>query len=251
MIADLLSQSKISTDKEGILRSIFNLTIEIQSDSQDGFDVRAILSSGNAFREGWVAGYGYMQVPDTMGICILGYNMPRFKYKKGFHSRIVNTDYDYPEKFFLEEKYSNFFVELPKLPKLCNKADWGEELHELWDLCVVFLHKVSDYEKVVGMVRTDVAKALLDEARKASSQDAVIDDALADDAIEQYVSELVADGKMEGISQGITQGITQGISLGEIKYCFAKLKRTVQQIAVEFGISEDDVEAALKQLGLA
>ena len=194
MIADLLSQSKIPTKKEGILRSIFNLTVEMQSDLQDGFDVRAILSFGNALREDWVMGYGYPQAPDTMGIYILGHNLPRFEYKKEFYTQIVNVDRDYPKKLFLEEKYSNFFVELPKLKK---KADWGEELHELWDLCAVFKHKLSEYDEVMDMVTSPVAQSLLMEAQKAAGVDDVIDEALADEEAEKYVSNLLADNRAE------------------------------------------------------
>jgi hypothetical protein len=49
----------------------------------------------------------------------------------------------------------------------------------------------------------------------------------------------------------LEEGIEKGLALGEIKYCFTKLKRTVSQIADEFGISEEDVTNALEQLGLA
>ena len=53
------------------------------------------------------------------------------------------------------------------------------------------------------------------------------------------------------IHKGREEGREEGISLGEIKYCFTKLGRTVTQIAEEFGISEKDVIDALQQLQLA
>jgi len=213
MIADLLSGHEVPT-KSGALRGIFNVTIEIQNDPQAGFDTRAILSFGNALREGFIMGSSYTMAPDTMGINILGYNLPSHSFKKEFYSRKVITDHDYPERFFLDDKFSIYFAELTKLGK---KSDWGEKYHELWDLCAVFRHKLSEYDEVMKMVASPVAQALMRETQKAAGHDTVIDEVLADDKVEMYISGLLADSEQKRIAdiEKMVELINSGVPAGE------------------------------------
>ena len=72
----------------------------------------------------------------------------------------------------------------------------------------------------------------------------------------EYARWLVDQMREDGIREaarleGREEGREEGVSLGEIKYCFIKLKRTVSQIADEFGIGQNEVTAALKQLNLS
>ena len=58
------------------------------------------------------------------------------------------------------------------------------------------------------------------------------------------------DAHEEGLQKGLQKGREEGLVLGEIKYCFVRLKRTAQQIAKELELSESMVTDALKKLNL-
>jgi hypothetical protein len=183
MIADLLGGVE-RVDAKGRIFNILNLSVEVQQSPQDGYEARAILSSSNAFREGFAVGMSYDDAPDVVSINIMGYKLPSLDGKKEFFTRIVRSDYDYPKRRILADKYSDYLIELPKLGK---KSDWHKKYHELWDLCAVFKSKVSEYDEVMKMVASPVAKSLLREAKIASGQDVVIDKVLHDTRLEDYI----------------------------------------------------------------
>jgi len=183
MVADLIGGVQ-RIDEKGRLFNILSLSVEVQQAKQEGYEARSVLSSSNALREGFTAGMSFSLAPDVIGINIMGYNLPSLEKKKEFFTRVVHADYDYPERRILADKYSDYLIELPKLG---NKSDWDEKYHELWDLCAVFQCKVSEYDEVIKMVASPVAKSLLNEAQRATGQDVVIDKALYDSRLEQYI----------------------------------------------------------------
>ena len=156
MIADMISEGWR-----------INVATEIQKGSQADFAVRGTLSSSNIMRRQFGMGDDYSEAPNTIGIYILGFNLPEFAYKKEFITRIVRSDYD-TGKHLLAEKYSDFYVELDKV-KNWNKSDLDEKYHELWDLCLILNTKIKDMERVIKInaVQSPLALDLARETRTA------------------------------------------------------------------------------------
>ncbi|MCL1994850.1 MAG: Rpn family recombination-promoting nuclease/putative transposase, partial [Defluviitaleaceae bacterium] len=78
-------------------------------------------------------GEDYTEAPDVVTINFLNFKLPELKNRKMFCSRIINAEYESREPF-LADKYSTYYVELPKMNNL-KKADLPKEWYDLWDLC--------------------------------------------------------------------------------------------------------------------
>ena len=150
---ELRKVSLVDVFERGMVGDLFgkghqiNIAVEVQKDKQDGYAIRSIITSGNAARVQFKIGSDFTEAPDVMGINILGFKLPELEYRKVFFSRIVRTEYD-SRVNFLSDKYSEYFIELPKM---CGtrKEDLPNEYHDLWDLCCIFSAKIKDYEEVI------------------------------------------------------------------------------------------------------
>ena len=129
MIGDLLGEG-----------ASINIAIEVQKGKQDDYAVRGILTSSNVMRTQFSAGDGFTEAPDVIGINILGFNLPQLEHRRMFCSRIVRAEYESRETF-LAEKYSDYYIELPKMD-YWTKKEISEAYHELWDLCCIFKARV-------------------------------------------------------------------------------------------------------------
>jgi hypothetical protein len=80
---------------------------------------------------------------------------------------------------FLDDKYSDYYIELPKMDDI-KKEDLPEEYHDLWDICCIFRTKMKDMEEVIRMqaVKNPVALSLASEVRKTVAQNDVVHDTL-------------------------------------------------------------------------
>jgi len=155
-----------------------NIALEVQKGKHDGYAVRGTLTSSNAMRVGFNRGDDFTEVPDVIGINILGFRLPQLSHRKEFVSRIVRAEYD-SKIPFLDEKYSDYYIELPKIDDM-KKKDLPEEYHDLWDLCCVFRAKMKDMEEVIRMqtVKNPVALDLADGVRRTVAQNDVVNDTL-------------------------------------------------------------------------
>ena len=155
-----------------------NITLEAQRDKQDGFAVRGTLTSGNVMRMQWSAGKDYTEAPDVIGINILGFCLPELAHRKMFFSRIVRAEYESKEPF-LADKYSDYYIELPKL-KNFTKAELPEEYHDLWDLCCIFKTQVKDYGEVIRMqnITNQVALDLSSEVTKTVATNELVNETI-------------------------------------------------------------------------
>ena len=167
MIADMISEGWH-----------INVATEIQKGSQADFAVRGTLSSSNVMRRQFKAGDDYSEAPDTIGVYILGFNLPELRYRKEFVSRIVRAEYDSKE-YFLPDKYSDYYIELSKLDKW-TKEELPIEYHELYDLCVILKTKIKDQDEVIKMqaIQSPLAMNLASEVRKAAAPDEFVNDTL-------------------------------------------------------------------------
>jgi len=143
-----------------------NVTVEAQKDSQAEYAVRGTLTSSNAMRVGWNAGKDYADAPDVIGINILGFRLQQLEHNKMFCTRIVRADYDNKVPF-LADKYSDYYIELPKMDEW-TKENLPEEYHDLWDICCIFKAKVKEHKEVIRMqaISNSVALDLSGEVRR-------------------------------------------------------------------------------------
>jgi hypothetical protein len=167
MVADMIS--------EGWL---INVATEIQKGSQADFAVRGTLSSSNIMRRQFKKGDDYGEVPDTIGVFILGFELPELEHRKEFVSRLVRAEYE-SKKYFLPDKYSDYYIELPKMGNW-KKEDLPEVYHELWDLCVILRTKIKDQDEVIKMhaVQTPLALNLASEVKRVVAPDTFVNDAM-------------------------------------------------------------------------
>ena len=155
-----------------------NIAVEVQKKIQDGYAVRGTLTSSNVMRIQFNAGDDYTEAPDVIGINILGFMLPELKTRKMFFSRIIRAEYESKEAF-LADKYSDYYIELPKMKKW-TKDKLPKEYHDLWDLCCIFRAKVRNYEEVIRMhsITNAAALELSNEVRKTVAPNEFVDEAL-------------------------------------------------------------------------
>jgi len=110
----------------------------------------------------------------------------------------------------LTDKYSNYYVELPKLPK--DKKGLPENYHDIWDIAKALKTKFKDYEEVKGMqeLRNSTELAILDELHNALSSDDVVYEALLRKEAQSLYEKQLYEEKIQGIEQGIEQGLERG-----------------------------------------
>ena len=138
MVGDLLG--------EGYL---LNIAVEVQKGIQDGYAVRGTMTSGNAMRAQFNIGDDFTDAPDVIGVNILGFRLPELANRQMFCSRIVRAEYESRETF-LADKYSDYYIELPKMAGL-SKDNLPKEYHDLWDICCIFKAKIKEHEEVIRM----------------------------------------------------------------------------------------------------
>ena len=155
-----------------------NIALEVQKGRQEGYAVRGTLTSSNAMRTGFNMGDDFMEAPDVIGINILGFRLPQLSHRKEFVSRIVRAEYD-SKIPFLDDKYSDYYIELPKMDDW-TKETLHEEYHDLWDICCIFRAKIKDMKEVIRMqaVKNPVALDLADGVRRTVAQNDVVNDTL-------------------------------------------------------------------------
>ena len=175
-LLDVLGRGMIA-DMLAYIESII-LAFEVQQGKQVTYAVRGTLTSSNAMRTGLNKGDDFADAPDVIGLNILGFRLPQLEHRKEFVSRIVRVEYDSKE-YFLADKYSDFYIELPKMDDW-KKEDLPEVYHDLWDICCVLRTKAKDMEEVIRMqaIKNPVALELADEFKKTVARNDVVNETL-------------------------------------------------------------------------
>ena len=155
-----------------------NIAVEVQKGTQDGYAVRGTLTSSNAMRIQFNAGDDYTEAPDVIGINILGFKLQELESRKMFCSRIIRAEYESKETF-LADKYSDYYIELPKMDDW-TKGELPKEYHDLWDLCCIFRAKIRNYEEVIRMqaITNAAALELSKEIKKTVAPNEFVNEAL-------------------------------------------------------------------------
>ena len=208
MIADIAGEASTDTHPGRI-----NFTAEVQDEAQDGFAIRGTLSSSNIMRNGLDISMPYEYAPDVIGVNILGFRLPELRYSENFFSRVVLTNYDDPEKFFLDGKYSDYYLELPKLK---SKESFSEKYHALWDICQAFKLNSEKSEEAIkmGVITNPTAVRLVDEMRTAVGNPVIIQDILSDEEFRKQFESRDAHIKMEGKAEGTIESAMKLIAKG-------------------------------------
>jgi len=153
-----------------------SIAVEAQTQKQDGYAVRGILTTGNAMRKDFKIGGDYTQAPDVITLHFLGFKLPELAARKMFCSRIVNAEFESGTPF-LADKYSTYFIELPKMANF-KKADLPQEYHDLWDLCCMVKSKVSVYKEEIKMqeITNPTALELADAVQQTVAPSSFVSD---------------------------------------------------------------------------
>ncbi|MCL1996089.1 MAG: PD-(D/E)XK nuclease family transposase, partial [Defluviitaleaceae bacterium] len=212
---------------------------ESQLGAQRDYGIRSLITMANVMREGLKRGDKYADAKDVIGINFLGFGLKELAYNENFVTRIVYSDY-HNKVGFLTDKYSNYYVELPKLPK--NKKGLPENYHDIWDITKALKTKFKDYEEVKGMqeLRNSTALAILDELHNALSSDDVVYEALLRKEAQSLYEEQLYEEKIKGIEQGITETVVEMLREGFERDVIAKITKMpmdrVDEIASEYGV---------------
>lgn len=243
MIADLVGEAEKS------LQEKLNLAVEVQAELEEYFSTRGTLSSSNVMRSDLNQGVPYALAPDVIGINILGFKLPDLLYSDEFCTRIVRTNYDAPENFFLAEKYSDYYLELPKLKK---KEQFAEKYHELWEICKVFKENTEKQEEDIrmGVITSPVAQRLSNEFRKATNDPQLMENLLTDEEFRRLLIERDNNIHDFALSEGRAEGLNKGRVEGKIELYFTEMNFSAGQIAGKLSMDEGSVIAVLKRIGL-
>jgi len=200
MVGDLLGEAES-----------LNITVEVQKTKQDDYAVRGTLTSSNAMRNQFIPGDDFTDAPDTIGISILGFNLPQLDHRKEFCSRIIRAEYESKEPF-LADKYSDYYIELPKMDEW-TKEVLPNQYHGLWELCHIFKAKIKDHEEVIRMqaIQSQAAISLSKAVKRAVAPDEFVNEALnQQDELEQlrsYFAKREEKRKTEGKEEMIIMAI--------------------------------------------
>jgi len=178
------------------------IAFEAQKRKQIDFAVRGTISASNITRDGLLAGEKYELAPMAIGINIIDFLMPELSNAPSFCSRIVRANYDTGEHF-LAEKYSEYYIELPKLPK--DKNEVPKQYQELWEICLIFKSKLKEYKEVINMIEALSAKGLAEAAMIALEENPEVSEVYSDEELEELYYECIEFGKAQGVQEGFHQ----------------------------------------------
>ena len=184
-IEDVLERGMVG-DLFGFGRRL-NITVEVQRGKQAGYAVRGTITSSSATRVQFEVGSEFAEAPDVIGINILDFELPELENRKLFCSRIVRAEYESKETF-LAGKYSEYYIELPKM-KGIRKEDLPKEYHDLWDLCCIFKAKVKEHKEVIRMqkIRNHAALELSREVKKTVAPRRIVEESISiSEELERY-----------------------------------------------------------------
>ena len=153
-----------------------NLAVEVQNQSQEDYAIRGTVSSSNQMKTNFEPGKGFGEAPDVFGINILGFNLQELINDKNFLSIVTRVNKGTGE-YFLENKYSDYYICLPKMAK--DRKNVQNEYRELWDICMAFKSEVKKYDEVMNMVQSPVAKELISQARTITTNPRVVSEAMS------------------------------------------------------------------------
>ena len=218
-----------------------NITIEAQKGRQEGYAARGIITSGNAARVQFGPGEDYTEAPDVISINILGFRLPELRNRVMFYSRIIRAEYESREPF-LDWKYSEYYIELPKLAG-CKKGELPPEVHDLWELCRIIVAKVKEQEEVIRMekVKSKTALELSGELKRTVGSRGFVGSALSrEDELEELRKFI------EKREQKLTHEVAKKATKKATKSTAAKMILTAMQSSVP----NEAIEAMRKSAGI-
>jgi hypothetical protein len=178
-----------------------NVALEVQKEKQEDYAVRGTVSSSNQMKTNFEPGKNFGEAPDVFGINILGFNLPELESDKNFLSIITRVNKNTGE-YFLEEKYSDYYICLPKMDKDRNKVLNNQK--ELWDICLAFKTEINKYSEVVKMIESPIAKELMSEASVLTQNPNAVREAMTIEE-EQMLFERYVDSIIQKKDRLITQ----------------------------------------------
>jgi len=222
MIADLIGEGEKAFNSGKI-----NITAEVQKEQAEAFATRGTLSSGNVMRTGFEKGADYSMAPDVIGINILGFKLPELHYTETFCSRIVRTNFDAPKNFFLADKYSDYYLEIPKLGK---KEQFDEKYHELWDILQVFKTTIENQEEDIrmGVITSPIAMELSREFKVATGDPHMIEQLLTEDEFRA----MLAQHDLNVLNKGHNEGRVEGAEKNATETAIEMLNRNYDPVQI-------------------
>ena len=250
-------ERNMTADILGIGNKI-NIAVEIQKESEENFAVRSTISSSNQMKTNFEPGEEFSEAPSVFGINILGFNLPELEKDKAFLSIVTRINKNTGE-YFLEEKYSDYYICLPKIPKERDKAP--ENQKELWDICLAIKSQIKKYEGVLNMVESPIAKDLMREAVVVSKFNDTIAEALYIDEEEALFNKYIKNISKRALKQGKLEGKIEGKIEGKLEGKIDTLKTTmkilglnkikeigIEKLSKEYDVSMSDVQSAYEKV---
>ena len=171
---------------------------------------------------------------------ILGFNLPELEHKKDFVSRIVRADYD-DGKYFLADKYSDYYIEIGKCSSW-KKSELPQQLHEIWELCMILGTKIKDQERMIEMaaIQSPLALNLARETRNAVAPDEFVDETLRREQGLAEIQAFLAKGKKIAIQKHSEDMLIEALQ-NDVPHAFIEIMRT------RAGITESRLAELKKQ----
>ena len=201
--------------------------VEMQNGKQSNYADRLKVYTSLATVHNWDKKDKYYEhVPKVYSFNIMSYNMPEFKGKKRFFSRIYHKDDD---NDIYTKNIVYYFVELSKFAAQLETLDMGDERNRILYMFtnVVYLQK----DEVNAL--TPIQMRFYEECQITNFTDMEKQDYVKSLMEYPSVHEMVecerAEAKEEGIQIGIQMGIEQGIEQGMQKGLDQGIEQGIQQ----------------------
>ena len=196
----------------------------------------------------------YERVPKIYSFNIMSYDMPEFKGKKRFFSKVYHKDDD---NDIFTKNIVYYFVELSKFAAQLETLDMSDERNLILYMFtnVVYLQQ-EDVDTLTPMQMRFYEECQIANFTNMEKQDYVkslMDYPSVHEMVECERAEAKEEGIQIGIQMGIQQGIEQGIEQGEIstKRLLARnmlAEGLAPALVVEIsGLTEDEVTALAQQ----
>ena len=190
----------------------------------------------------------YKNVPKVYSFNIMSYDMPEFKGKKRFFSKVYHKDDD---NDIFTKNIVYYFVELSKFAAQLETLDMSDERNRILYMFtnVVYLQE-DEVNALTPMQMRFYEECQISNFTNMEKQDYVkslMDYPSVHEMVECERAEAKEEGIQIGIQMGIEQGIEQGIERGRIELIRSLIDKgfDAAALAEAVGMSERDVRAMI------
>lgn len=229
-----------AVDENGLKEKI---NVEMQNKNEYNVKERSYAYAGGLIYNSLQIGDNYIDIPRTVVIWILGYNL----FEEGEYHEIARVKRDYNNEE-LTEKTEYHFIQLPKFLEQVKEINTKEEQ---W---LAYISNSLNKEEMEELFKMNRSIEEINKIVDIVMEDSDVRDALNERILAKNLENLkMIKARDDGIKQGLEQGIEKGIEQGEkaekikIAKKLLKSESDIKFIMEITGLSQEEIETLRNQ----